>query len=76
MTNRIYTVAILGAGVRGANVYGEIIKNSPNMFKIEAICDTDKQRLEKAGKKFKGGEQLVYAEKIGIGSRKYELIEI
>lgn len=31
---------------------------------------------EKAGKKFKGGEQLVYAEKIGIGSRKYELIEI
>ena len=32
--------------------------------------------VEKAGKKFKGGEQLAYAEKIGMGSRKYELIEI
>ena len=31
---------------------------------------------EKAGKKFKGSEQLAYAEKIGLGSRKYELIEI
>ena len=31
---------------------------------------------EKAGRKFKGGEQLAYAEKIGLGSRKYELIEI
>lgn len=31
---------------------------------------------EKAGKKFKGSEQLIYAEKIGLGSRKYELIEI
>ena len=28
------------------------------------------------GKKFKGAEQLAYAEKIGLGSRKYELIRI
>lgn len=64
MTNRIYTVAILGAGVRGANVYGEIIKNSPNMFKIEAICDTDKQRLEKAGKKFKISSECLYNDEL------------
>ena len=31
---------------------------------------------EKAGKKFRGGEQLEYAEKIGLGSRNYELIDI
>lgn len=31
---------------------------------------------EKAGKKFKGAEQLVYAEKVGMGSRKYTLIKI
>ena len=31
---------------------------------------------EKAGKKFSGSEQLAYAEEIGLGSRKYELIEI
>ena len=30
----------------------------------------------RAGKKFKGQEQLAYGEKIGLGSRKYELIEI
>ena len=28
------------------------------------------------GKKFRGSEQLAYAEKIGLGSRKYELIRI
>ena len=28
------------------------------------------------GKKFKGAEQLAYAEKIGLGSRDYELIRI
>ena len=37
MTNRIYTVAILGAGIRGANVYGEIIKSLPKMFRITAF---------------------------------------
>ena len=30
----------------------------------------------KAGKKFKGAEQLAYAEKIGLGSRKYDLIRL
>ena len=29
-----------------------------------------------AGKKFRGAEQLAYAEKIGLGSRKYELIRL
>ncbi|MBO5792559.1 MAG: 4Fe-4S ferredoxin, partial [Lentisphaeria bacterium] len=29
----------------------------------------------KAGKKFKGAEQLQYAEKCGLGSREYTLIE-
>jgi uncharacterized Fe-S center protein len=31
---------------------------------------------EKAGKKFRGSEQLGYGEKIGLGSRSYELIDI
>ena len=70
MTNRIYTVAILGAGVRGANVYGEIIKNSPNMFKIEAICDTDKQRLEIAGKKFKISSECLYNDELFFFEKK------
>ena len=30
----------------------------------------------KRGKRFRGGEQLDYAEKIGLGTRKYELVEV
>ena len=30
--------------------------------------------VKSAGKRFKGHEQLEYAEKIGLGSREYELI--
>jgi uncharacterized Fe-S center protein len=30
----------------------------------------------KAGKKFRGAEQLAYAEKIGLGSRKYNLVTL
>jgi len=32
--------------------------------------------VAKEGKKFKGAEQLAYAEKIGLGSRKYNLITL
>ena len=30
----------------------------------------------KAGKRFKGVEQLAYAESLGLGSRKYTLIQL
>ena len=40
---------------------------------IDAACY---DAVAKAGKKFKGAEQLDYAEKIGLGSRDYELIEL
>jgi len=39
---------------------------------IDAACW---DAAAKAGKKFKGAEQLAYAEKIGLGSRKYNLIQ-
>lgn len=40
---------------------------------VDAACY---DAVAKAGKKFKGAEQLDYAEKIGLGSRDYELIEL
>ncbi len=40
---------------------------------IDAACY---DAVAKAGKKFKGAEQLDYAESIGLGSKTYELIEL
>ena len=37
MTKKVYKIAIIGAGMRGANVYGEIIKSMPEMFEITAV---------------------------------------
>lgn len=52
MTKKVYKIAIIGAGIRGANVYGEIIKSIPEMFEITAVCDRDQARLNSAGKRF------------------------
>ena len=40
---------------------------------IDAACW---DAAAKAGKKFRGAEQLAYAEKIGLGTRKYNLITL
>ena len=60
MTSKIYKVAIIGAGIRGANVYGEIIKGLPKMFRITTVCDKDPKRLEKVGRKFSIEEKFLY----------------
>ncbi len=60
MTSKVYEVAIIGAGIRGANVYGEIIKSLPKMFRITAVCDKDPKRLENAGRKLSVEEKFLY----------------
>ena len=62
MANKIYKVAIIGAGIRGANVYGEIIKTMPHMFEVTAVCDKDPTRLANAGRKFKLEESSLYSD--------------
>lgn len=62
MTKKVYKIAIIGAGIRGANVYGEIIKSMPEMFEITAVCDRDQARLNSAGKRFKIEKESLFCD--------------
>lgn len=62
MTKKVYKIAIIGAGIRGANVYGEIIKSMPEMFEITAVCDRDQARLNSVGKRFKIEKESLFCD--------------
>jgi len=62
MTTKVYTIAIIGAGIRGVNVYGEIISGLPKMFKITAVCDIDSARLKNAGRRFGIAENSLFSD--------------
>lgn len=49
---KIYTVAIIGVGARGADAYGWQIHDQKDRFNIVALCELRKDRLERFGKKF------------------------
>ena len=53
------------------NNIGVLISRDPVAIDSAAYDLTAKQ-----GRKFKGHEQLFYAEKIGVGSREYELVTV
>ena len=50
--DKIFNVAILGVGARGGAVYGRLIKQFPDKFKIVALCDIRTERLEAFGEEF------------------------
>ncbi|MBQ4269758.1 MAG: Gfo/Idh/MocA family oxidoreductase, partial [Clostridia bacterium] len=50
--DKIFSVAILGVGARGGSVYGRLIKQFPDKFKIVALCDIRTERLEAFGEEF------------------------
>lgn len=52
MENKIYTVAIIGTGARGARAYGRTIMKSPDKFKIVALCDLKPELLKCYGEEF------------------------
>lgn len=52
MENKIFTVAIIGVGARGGNVYGKLMKNFPEKYKITHLCDIRHDRLDFYGKLF------------------------
>lgn len=53
MENRIFTVAIIGVGARGGDTYGPLIYAKKDKFKIVALCDLKKDRLDRFGEEFK-----------------------
>ena len=50
--SKIYTVAIIGVGARGAFAYGDKIHKASDRFKIVAICDINEERLHRMGERF------------------------
>lgn len=51
--NKIYTVAIIGIGGRGGDVYGSLLTtNKKDCFKIVALCDLKEERLQRFGSLF------------------------
>ena len=50
--DKIFTVAILGAGARGFGAYGRLINEKKDKFRIVAICDKIKERLLRAADEF------------------------
>ncbi len=57
MENKIYTVAILGVGSRGADAYGKIINDRKDKFDIVSLCDIRQERLDRFGKIFGVAEE-------------------
>ena len=52
MNEKIFSVAILGAGARGADVYGRIMAKFPEKFSIVSLCDIREERLSVFGEEF------------------------
>lgn len=52
MMNKIYTIAIIGTGARGAKAYGRLIHQSPERYKITHLCDINPKVLNLVGDEF------------------------
>ena len=50
--NKIFTVAILGCGGRGAESYGRLFLEQKDKYRIVALCDLLPEKLEKYGEIF------------------------
>ncbi len=50
--SKVYTVAILGCGSRGAFAYGRLMHKWEDKYKIVSICDIDKAQLKRIGEQF------------------------
>ncbi len=50
--SKIYTVAIIGCGSRGAFAYGEVMNGWKDKYEIVALCDIDEGQASRAAAKF------------------------
>ena len=49
---KILRVAIIGCGSRGSETYGRLVNDRKDEFKIVALCDISKEKLDKYQKEF------------------------
>lgn len=52
MADKIFSVAILGCGGRGAESYGRLMYAQKNAYRIVSLCDTNTAKLKKYGEIF------------------------
>ena len=52
MSNKIFTVAIIGVGGRGGYAYGTLMADMPDKFRISALCDINTEKLAYFSEKF------------------------
>ncbi len=62
MEQKIFTVAIIGCGGRGADAYGSLINERKDRFKIVALCDRRPLWLEKSGENFGVAKENLFLE--------------
>ena len=49
---KVYTIAIIGTGARGAKAYGRLMFKSPERYKITHLCDINPDVLNRVGDEF------------------------
>ena len=52
MSSKVYSVAILGCGNRGAEIYGTLFHTHSDEFRIAALCDANPAKLAQYGERF------------------------
>lgn len=52
MKNKVFTVAIIGVGSRGADIYGRLLMKLQDRFKIVSLCDPKQHRIKFFGEEF------------------------
>ena len=75
MSSQIYSVAILGCGNRGAEIYGTLFSTRSEQFRIAALCDSNVERLATYGERF-GVKALFQDEKEFLAEKRADLLVI
>lgn len=60
--NKVYTIAIIGTGARGAKAYGRLLFKSPDRYKITHLCDINPKVLHTVGEEFGVPEESRYTD--------------
>lgn len=75
--NKIYTVAVLGAGARGGKVYARLMHRAPEQYKITHLCDMSATVLEAMGAEFEvPAENRYTSEKEFFSERRADILVI
>lgn len=70
MTEKIFTVAIIGVGGRGGYAYGALIADMPDKFKISALCDINTEKLAYFADKFGVGKSDLFTDEESFFEKK------